>query len=100
VIDLVSKAKHALVHKQDKIEDERAAKRSCLVEINNSCHSSDSEQEATTGSDGCNRIDEKNGDGATSRGPKPPQLAPGYNIWWDSVDAQRFFNASKERERL
>jgi hypothetical protein len=40
VIDLVSKAKHALVHKRDKLEDERAAKRSRLLEINNSCHSS------------------------------------------------------------
>ena len=77
VVDLLSKA-NALVHNRDKIEDERAAKRRHLLEINNSSHSSSSE-EATTGSDGCDGIDETNGDEATS-GPKPPQLAPGFNI--------------------
>ena len=90
VIELVSKAKHALVHKRDKLEDERVAKRRRLLVISNS-------EEATTGSDGCDGIDENNGDEeeATSNGdddeeatsgPKPPQLAPGYNIWWDSMD--------------
>ena len=38
-----------------------------------------------------------NGDEATS-GPKPPQLAPGFNIWWDSQEAIKLFNASKEKE--
>ena len=41
VIELVSKAKHALVHKKDKLEDERVPKRRRLLEItNNSSHSS------------------------------------------------------------
>jgi len=97
VVDLVSKA-NVLVHNRDKIEDERAAKRRRLLEINNSSHSSNSE-EATTGSDGCDGIDETNGDEATS-GPKPPQLAPGFNIWWDSMDAQKLFNVSKEKETV
>jgi hypothetical protein len=49
-----------------------------------------------------------NGDKATSgpmppqdeaaSGPMPPQLAPGYNIWWDSMDADRLINVNKERE--
>jgi hypothetical protein len=30
--------------------------------------------------------------------PESPQLAPGYNVWWDSMDAQKLFNASKEKE--
>jgi len=97
VVDLVSKA-NALVHESDKLEDERAAKRRRQLEINNSSHSSNSE-EATTGSDRCDGIDEKNGDEATS-GSKPPQLAPGFNIWWDSMCAQRLFNSSKERETV
>jgi hypothetical protein len=112
VIELVSKAKHALVHKKDKLEDERVAKRRCLLEINNSSHSSSNSEEATTGSDGCDGIDgENNGDDeeeATSNGdnkeatsgPKPPQLAPGFNIWWDSEYAQRLFNSCKERETV
>ena len=95
VIELVSKAKHALVHKKrDKLEDERAAKRMRLFEINYSSHSSNSE-DATTGSDGCDGIDETYGEKATS-GPKPPQLAPGFNISWDSMEAQKLFNVSKE----
>jgi len=77
VIDLVSKAKHAaLLHKRDNLEeDKRAAKRSRLFEITNSCHStSKNSEQAETSIDGCNGgIDENNG-------PKPPQLAPGYNI--------------------
>jgi hypothetical protein len=97
VVELVSKA-NALVHERDKLRDERAAERRRLLEINSSSHSSNSE-EATTGSDGCDGIDEKNGDEATS-GPKPPQLAPGFNIWWDSMCAQRLFNSSKERETV
>ena len=97
VVDLLSKA-NALVHNRDKIEDERAAKRRRLLEINNSSHSSNSE-EATTGSDGCDGIDETNGDEATS-GPKPPQLAPGFNIWWYSMDAQKLLNVSKEKETV
>ena len=28
----------------------------------------------------------------------PPQLAPGYNIWWESTEAFRLFNASKGKE--
>jgi heat shock protein HslJ len=60
VIELVSKArKHALAHKKDKLEDERVAKRRCLLEItNNSSHSSSNTEEVTMGgSDGCNEID-------------------------------------------
>ena len=84
MIDLVSKANHhTLLHKRDKLEDERVAKRRCLLEINNSSHSSSNSEEATTGrGDGCNGIDENNGDDeeATSNGddkeatsgPKPP----------------------------
>jgi hypothetical protein len=85
VIELVSKAKDALVHKKDKLENERVAKRRRLLEItNNSSHSSSNSEEGTMGgSDGCDGIDgENNGDdeeatsngdnnGATS-GPKPP----------------------------
>jgi hypothetical protein len=114
VIELVSKAKHALVHKIDKLEDERVAKRRrLLVEItNNSSRSSSNSVEATMGgSDGCDGIDgENNGDDeeamsnannneATSR-PKPLQLAPGFNIWWDSGYVQRLFNSCKERETV
>jgi hypothetical protein len=112
VIELVSKEKHALVHKKDKLEDERVAKRRHLLEItNNSSHSSSNSEEATMGSDGCDGIDsENNGDNeeATSNGdnkeatpgPKPPQVAPEFNIWWDSEYAQKFFNSCKERETV
>jgi hypothetical protein len=91
VIDLVSKANHhTLLHKQDKLEDERPAKRSRLLEItSNTCHS-------TSNSDGCNNGTDEVTD--TSPGPKPPQLAPGFNIWWDSQEAIKLFNASKEKE--
>ena len=95
VIDLVSKAK-ALVQERDKLENERATKRRRLVDGNDSCDSSKSE---LMGIDGCDSCHGNNGDEATS-GPMPPQLAPGYNIWWDSMDADRLFNVNKERERL
>ena len=97
VIDLASKANHhTLLHKQDKLEDERPAKRSRLVDINNSCSSNRD--------DGCNGIDEEENDGrrevtdAPSAPAKPPQVARGYNIWWDSPEAIKLFNASKVKE--
>jgi len=66
VIDLASKANHhTLVHKQDKLEDERPAKRSRLLEINNSCSSNRDD-----GS--CNGIDEEENDSSPA---KPPQVA-------------------------
>jgi tRNA uridine 5-carbamoylmethylation protein Kti12 len=32
----------------------------------------------------------------SAAGPTPPQLPPGYNIWWDSTDAFMLFNANKD----
>jgi hypothetical protein len=63
------------------------------------------------GNDGCDGIDGENNvddEEATSNGdnneatsgPKPPQLAPGFNIWWDCEHAQRLFNSCKERETV
>jgi cytochrome c553 len=82
VIDLVAKAK-ALVQERDKLENERATKRRRLVDVYDSCDSSKSK---AMGIDGCDSCHRNNGDKATS-GPMPPQLAPGYSIWWDSMDA-------------
>jgi hypothetical protein len=31
-------------------------------------------------------------------GAQAPQLAPGFNIWWDFTEAQMLFRASKEKE--
>jgi hypothetical protein len=94
VIALVSKAK-ALVQESDKLDN---AKRRCLVDGNDSCDSNMGELMGIDGGDSC---DGNNGDEATtSGGPKPPQLAPGFNISWDSYDAQRLFNSSKERETV
>jgi hypothetical protein len=94
VINLVAKAK-ALVQERDKLENERATKRRpLLVDGNGSCNSSKNE---LIGIDGCDSCHRNNVDKATS-GPMPPQVAPGYNIWWDSMDAQRLFNVNKERD--
>jgi hypothetical protein len=94
VIDLVAKAK-ALVQERDKLENERATKRRHLVDDNDSCGSSMSELMGINGYDsGC----AKNNRGEATSGPMPPHGAPGYNIWWDSMDADRLFNVSKERE--
>jgi hypothetical protein len=89
IIDLVSKAK-ALVQERDKLENERPTKRRCLGDgINDSSKNS----AELMGINGCNRIDDE-----AASGHRPPQLAPGYNIWWDSTEAQKLFNASKEKE--
>jgi hypothetical protein len=90
VINLVSKAK-ALVQERDKLENERPTKRRrCLGD---GINDSSKDRAELMGINGCDRIDDK----ATS-GPRPPQLAPGYNIWWDSTEAQMLFNACKEKE--
>ena len=81
---------------EDKLENEKATKRRHLVDGNDSCVSSKSE---LMGINGCDSCHSNNGDKAMS-GPMSPQLAPGYNIWWDSMDADRLFNVNKERERL
>jgi hypothetical protein len=100
VIDLVSKA-NALVHERDdKLENERATKRRRLLHIT----ASDSVDSLVgEGSDEIDRDTLSNGNESsateqTMSGPEPPQLAPGYNIWWDSIKAQKLFNASKEKE--
>jgi hypothetical protein len=90
VIDLVSKAK-TLVQERDKLENGRMTKRRQLTVVILLTASD------VMGSDGCNGIDGKNGDEAMSR-LEPPQLAPGYNIWWDSEKAQKLFSVSKETE--
>jgi hypothetical protein len=89
-----------LVQERDKLENERATKRRHLLHIN--CDSVDSQGEESYGSNG---VDGNNGDKSLALeqetmmlGTKPPQLPPGYNIWWDSMLAQKLFNTSKEKE--
>jgi inosine-uridine nucleoside N-ribohydrolase len=38
----------------------------------------------------------KESDGSGDDGKESPQLAAGFNIWWDSMDARTLFNASNE----
>jgi hypothetical protein len=110
VVDLVSKA-NALVHEKDnKLKNIRKTKKRRLLESNNSGNSTNSRGVGSERSDGCDeesksRIDGNNGNESSApeqskSGPKPPQLAPGFNIWWDSMCAQRLFNSSKERETV
>ena len=35
---------------------------------------------------------------SAAAGPTPPQLPPGYNIWWDSTKAFMLFNGNKDIE--
>jgi hypothetical protein len=94
VIDLVSKAK-ALVQQRDKLDNEKETKRRRLVASSDSCDESSNFTQTISNSS----VDNSN---EATFGPAPPQeleLLPGYNIWWDSMDAERLFNANKERER-
>jgi hypothetical protein len=100
VIDLVSKAK-VLVQERDKVENDRNTKRRRLD--TNDCHEDstnikEGEEEARDGRSDDRILDGGGSNGNESSAPKPPQLAPGYNIWWDSTEAQMLFNASKEKE--
>ena len=103
--DLVSKA-NALVHERDnKLKNERKTKKRRLLEIDNSGNSTNSRGEGSEGSDeeSNSRIDGNNGNESSApeqskSGPRPPQLAPGFNIWWESMCAQRLFNSCKERD--
>ena len=94
VIDFVSIAIHKALQRkrQQKEEDERAAKRLCQESTpshTTACHSntSSSNQDDTTPTTE-----------DASRGTIRPQLPPGYNIWWESTEAFKLFNASKEKE--
>jgi hypothetical protein len=115
VIELVSKANARLIHERDnKLENTRSTKkRRLLHESDNSANSSNSQhgEGRSDGSDGSDkesnsRIDgNKNGNESlapeqSKSRPNPPQLAPGYNIWWDSMEAQKLFNVLKEKETV
>jgi hypothetical protein len=96
VIDLVSKAK-TLVQERDTLENERPTKRRCLGDETNDSSNNSAEPMGIT--NGCDFIDDEAAYEAAS-GPRPPQLAPGYNIWWDSREAQKLFNVCKEQETV
>jgi hypothetical protein len=90
VVDLVSKA-YALVHERDNNST------NCPGEGNEGSDGSDEESNS--------RLDGKIGKESSApeqskSGPTQPQLAPGFNIWWDSMCAQRLLNSSKERETV
>ena len=97
VIDLISIAKHQqlqLRHKrqnENQEEHERSAKRLYKT----ACHSTSSTSNNLSGIAEADVV-------ATVEDASPldmaPQLAPGYNIWWQSTEAFRLFNASKEKE--
>jgi hypothetical protein len=90
IIDLVSKAK-SLVQERDKLDnEEREAKRRCLVASTDSCEKSSNFTVISNSS-------VNNSSEATSV-PMPPQLPPGDSIWWDSMDAFMLFNGNKDIE--
>jgi hypothetical protein len=90
-IDLVSKAK-SLVREKDKLDnEEREAKRRCLVASTDSC------EESSNFTVISNSSVNNNSNEATSM-LTPPQLPPGYSIWWDSMDAFMLFNGNKDIE--
>jgi hypothetical protein len=99
VIDLVAKANVLLLQQSDNLENERETKRRRLVDGSNSCDTNSGCEfmETTSVSNSCgdggNNGD--NGDEAMTSGPRLP---PGYNIWWDSLDANNLFNVNKDRE--
>jgi hypothetical protein len=97
VIDLVSKAK-AIVQERDKLVDNgQNVKRRRLLDAydcnGDSITSNSQEEEQEEARDG-------RSEDIDAETPKPPQLAPGYNIWWDSTEAQMLFNSSKEKETV
>jgi hypothetical protein len=113
VIELVSKA-NALIHERDnKQENMRSTKkRHLLHESDNSANSSNSQHGAgrSGGSDGSDKESNSRIDGNDGRNeslapeqsksrPNPPQLAPGYNIWWDSTEAIKL-SMPRKRRRL
>ena len=90
MIDLVSKAK-VLVQERDKLDnEERQTKRRCLVASSDSCEESNEFTEIS------NSSKSNSNEAMSAAGPTPPQLPPGYNIWWDSTDAFMLFNANKD----
>jgi hypothetical protein len=95
VIDLVSKAK-AIVQERDKLVDNgQNVKRRHLLDAydcNGDSITSNSQEE------GQEEARDGRSEDIDAETPKPPQLAPGYNIWWDSTEAQMLFNSSKEKE--
>ena len=91
---MVSKAK-ALVQERDKLDnEERQTKRRRLVASSDSCEDSNEFTEISNSSEESNNEDMM----STAAGPTPPQLPPGYNIWWDSTKAFMLFNANKDIE--
>jgi len=99
VIDLVAKANVLLLQQSDNLENERETKRRRLVDASNSCDTNSGCEfmETTTVSNSCGDggNNGNNGDEAMTSGPRLP---PGYNIWWDSLDANNLFNVNKDRE--
>jgi hypothetical protein len=101
VIDLVSKAK-VLVQERDKVENDRNTKRRRLD--TNDCHEDstnikEGEEEARDGRSDDRILDGGGSNGNESSAPKPPQLAPGYNIWWTPLRHKCFLMPQK-RKRL
>jgi hypothetical protein len=92
VLDLVTKA-NALVQDRSKIENERESKRRrVMTSADDTVEREDESEEDEDGNESSAPPEQ------TTSGPEPPRLAPGYNIWWDSTEAQKLFNASKEKE--
>jgi hypothetical protein len=109
VIELVSKANALIPHERyNKLENTRSTKkRHLLHESDNSGNSTNSQHREgrSEGSDGSDKESRNNGNESlapeqSKSRPKPPQLAPAYNIWWDSMEAQKLFNVSKEKETV
>jgi hypothetical protein len=100
VIDLVAKANVLLLQQSDNLENERETKRRRLVDASNSCDTNSGCEFTETISvsnscDGGNSNAGNDGDEAITSGPRLP---PGFNIWWDSLDAHNLFNVNKDRE--
>jgi hypothetical protein len=89
MIDLVSKAK-LLVRERDKLDnEEREAKKRCLVD------STDSSEESSNFTVISNSS-VNNSSGEATSVLMTPQLPPGYSIWLDSMDAIMLSIITKE----
>ncbi len=102
---MVSIANQALLHnRENKEDDERAAKRIRQSEITTNytaCHFTSSSRSGRSEDFSGRILDDKVTTEDASPGlTPPPQLAPIYNIWWESTEAFRLFNASRKETTI
>jgi hypothetical protein len=97
VIDLVLKAKAIVQERDNKLENGKNAKRRRLLNVTDCNGESIASNSQEEGEEEARDGRSEDIDAGT---PKPPQLAPGYNIWWDSTEAQLLFNSCKEKETV